>query len=73
MFASSRDGWLYGDGPELYAIHDGGVHWRAISLGGSIWSMATGGGTAYAGTITSLVASYGAARSLPARGPGPGP
>jgi len=48
LFASSRDGWLYGYGPSLYATHDGGAHWSTISLGGPIWSMATGAGTAYA-------------------------
>jgi hypothetical protein len=48
MFASCRDGWLYGNGPDLYATHDGGAHWRAISLGGPIRSMAVGAGTAYA-------------------------
>ena len=48
MFASRRDGWLYGNGPDLYATHDGGARWRAISLGGPIRSMATGAGTAYA-------------------------
>lgn len=48
LFASSRDGWLYGYGPSLYATHDGGAHWSTISLGGPIWSMAAGAGTVYA-------------------------
>jgi hypothetical protein len=54
MFASRRDGWLYG--PGLYATHDGGAHWRRISLGGNILAslgggvvaMAASAGTAYA-------------------------
>ena len=54
MFASRPDGWLYG--PGLYATHDGGAHWRRISLGGNIMAslgggvvaMAASSGTAYA-------------------------
>lgn len=47
MFASSRNGWLYG-GPGLYATHDGGAHWSTISLGGPVHAMAAAAGTAYA-------------------------
>jgi photosystem II stability/assembly factor-like uncharacterized protein len=53
-FASRRDGWLYG--PGLYATHDGGAHWRRISLhgdivpslGGGVVAMAASSRTAYA-------------------------
>ncbi len=46
VFASGRDGWLYG--PALYATHDGGARWRKLSLGGAIDTMAASAGTAYA-------------------------
>lgn len=54
VFTSRRNGWLYG--PGLYATHDGGAHWRRISLGGDIVpslgggvvTMAASSGTAYA-------------------------
>ena len=54
VFASRRDGWLYG--PGLWATHDGGATWRRISLGGDIVpslgggvvAMAAAAGTAYA-------------------------
>jgi len=54
VFASRRDGWLYG--PGLWATHDGGATWRRIflggdvvpSLGGGVVAMAAAAGTAYA-------------------------
>ncbi len=50
MFASRRDGWLYDQyySPQLWATHDGGAHWRVISLGGDIETMAASAGTVYA-------------------------
>jgi hypothetical protein len=60
MFASARNGWLYG--PELRATHDGGAHWRKLSLGGAIEQMAAAAGKVYAvvsrpGGSSELVAS----------------
>jgi hypothetical protein len=46
VFASRRDGWLYG--PGLWATHDGGAHWHRLSVGGAVVSMAASAGTAYA-------------------------
>ena len=49
VFASQRNGWLYGQsGRRLWATHDGGAHWRKLSLGGGIVTLATSAGTAYA-------------------------
>ena len=56
LFASARDGWLYGPtGSQgqrvggLWATHDRGGHWRELSLGGGVIdSMAASAGTAYA-------------------------
>lgn len=56
MFASPRDGWLYGQTGQygqrvagLWATHDRGGHWRELSLdGGVIESMAASAGIAYA-------------------------
>jgi YVTN family beta-propeller protein len=46
MFASRRDGWLYG--PGLWSTRDGGAHWRRISLGGNIVPAGGGGVVAMA-------------------------
>ena len=46
MFASRRDGWLYG--PGLWSTRDGGAHWRKISLGGGIVPAGGGGVVAMA-------------------------
>ena len=46
VFASRRDGWLYG--PALWWTRDGGTHWRKISLGGTIEQMAASAGRVYA-------------------------
>jgi photosystem II stability/assembly factor-like uncharacterized protein len=46
VFASRRDGWLYG--PGLWSTRDGGARWRRLSLGGGIDAMAASAGTAYA-------------------------
>ena len=56
MFASARDGWLYGQTGRfgervggLWATHDRGAHWRKLSVaGGVIDSMAASAGTVYA-------------------------
>jgi hypothetical protein len=46
VFASRRDGWLYG--PGLWSTRDGGARWRRISLSGGIAAMAASATTAYA-------------------------
>lgn len=53
VFASARDGWLYG--PGLYATRDGGAHWHRIVLpgiiaarGGGVTALAVSAGIAYA-------------------------
>jgi photosystem II stability/assembly factor-like uncharacterized protein len=46
VFASRRNGWLYG--PGLWSTHDGGAHWRRVSLGKAIVAMAAASGTVYA-------------------------
>jgi photosystem II stability/assembly factor-like uncharacterized protein len=49
VFASRRTGWLYNqNGRQLWATHDGGAHWRRLSLPGGITTLAASGGTAYA-------------------------
>ena len=45
-FADARDGYAYGC--QLYVTHDGGVRWRAVSLGGYVTDVAVGAGEAYA-------------------------
>jgi hypothetical protein len=52
VFTSRQDGWLYG--PGLYATHDGGTHWRRISLGGNVVPSLGGG-------VTAMAASAGTA------------
>jgi photosystem II stability/assembly factor-like uncharacterized protein len=56
LFATARTGWLYG--PALWSTHDGGSHWRKLSLGGPVESMATAGGRVY-----SVIAPAGGQRS----------
>jgi len=46
VFASRRDGWLYG--PGLWSTRDGGARWHRLSLGGGIDAMAASAGTVYA-------------------------
>lgn len=46
LFATSRTGWLYG--PALWSTHDGGAHWRKLSAGGAVESMAASAGEVYA-------------------------
>jgi YVTN family beta-propeller protein len=46
LFAAARTGWLYG--PALWSTHDGGAHWRKLSLGGAVKAMAAAGGRVYA-------------------------
>jgi photosystem II stability/assembly factor-like uncharacterized protein len=51
VFANRRDGWLYGPGGRrLWATHDGGAHWRALSIPGNgiIQTMAASHGMVYA-------------------------
>jgi hypothetical protein len=55
VFANSRDGRLYG--PGLYATHDGGAHWRRISLGRNIVPLPGGG-------VTAMAASAGTAGAV---------
>jgi hypothetical protein len=45
-FGSARDGWLYGDG--LWATHDGGLSWHAISMSGGVRSLAAAHGGVWA-------------------------
>ena len=65
VFASQRNGWLYGQsGGRLWATHDGGAHWRKLSLGGGIVTLATSAGTAYA-----VIAATGGRRDELLRSP----
>jgi hypothetical protein len=49
VFASRRNGWLFNQNVgRLWATHDGGAHWRRLSLPGGISALVTSGGTAYA-------------------------
>lgn len=41
-FADELDGWIWG--PSLFATHDGGVTWQAVSLGGAVVSLEASGG-----------------------------
>jgi hypothetical protein len=45
-FADAEDGWAFG--PALWATHDGGIHWQAVNVGGTVVAMASGTGTVYA-------------------------
>lgn len=45
-FADARNGWAFD--PQLYATHDGGATWHAVSLPGSVNALETAGGTAWA-------------------------
>lgn len=51
VFASRRDGWLYGTG--LWATSDAGAHWRKVDLGGSVQALASAGGVAWAAVVPS--------------------
>ena len=50
VFASRTDGWLYYQyfSGRVWVTHDGGAHWRAITLPGDISTMAASAGTVYA-------------------------
>lgn len=50
VFAGQRDGWVYNQyvSPVLWATHDGGAHWRQLSLGGDIRALEASAGTVYA-------------------------
>ena len=50
VFASRTDGWLYYQyfSGRVWVTHDGGAHWRAITLPGDIGTMAASAGTVYA-------------------------
>ncbi len=45
-FADARDGWAFG--PGLYATHDGGRHWAAISVPGAVTDLEPGLGQVFA-------------------------
>jgi hypothetical protein len=45
-FANSRDGWVFG--PRLYATHDGGRHWKAISIPGTVTQLEPGSDEVFA-------------------------
>jgi hypothetical protein len=45
-FGDSADGYAYG--PELWVTHDGGAHWRTLSVGGSVDDLAITSGFVYA-------------------------
>jgi hypothetical protein len=45
-FADAKDGWVWG--PQLYATHDGGLHWTAIRLPGAVLELEPGLSTVYA-------------------------
>jgi hypothetical protein len=45
-FADSADGWV--SGPALYATHDGGRHWTAVSLPGQVTELEPGLGVVFA-------------------------
>lgn len=46
VFASRRDGWLYG--PALWATHDGGAHWRRLFTSRVTRSVTASAGISYA-------------------------
>jgi hypothetical protein len=45
-FADANNGWLFN--PALWATHDGGRHWRQLSLPGNARAMAASSGVAFA-------------------------
>lgn len=45
-FADPLDGWAFD--PDLWATHDGGHTWHALTLGGPVLAVASGVGVAYA-------------------------
>jgi len=45
-FGSSHDGWLFG--PSLYATHDGGGTWRAVTMPGPVLALEAAGGRVFA-------------------------
>jgi photosystem II stability/assembly factor-like uncharacterized protein len=45
-FADADDGWVFG--PKLYASHDGGRRWTAVSMPGSVGDLQAGAGEIYA-------------------------
>ena len=49
VFASRRDGWLYGTG--LWATSDAGAHWQKVNLGGAVQALASAGGVAWAAVV----------------------
>lgn len=52
-FANSQDGWVFG--PDLWATHDGGAHWSAVTLPGVSASAAVVALEAVAGSATAAV------------------
>jgi photosystem II stability/assembly factor-like uncharacterized protein len=45
-FADASNGWLFN--PALWVTHDGGRHWRQLSLLGTVHALATSGGQVFA-------------------------
>jgi hypothetical protein len=45
-FADASNGWLFN--PALWVTHDGGRHWRQLSLLGTVRALATSGGQVFA-------------------------
>lgn len=45
-FADPKDGWVFG--PSLYATHDGGLHWAAVSVPGTVSELEPGLGEVFA-------------------------
>lgn len=53
-FADPSDGWVFG--PSLYATHDGGLHWAAVSALGTVSELEPGLGEVFAVVIPPLQA-----------------
>jgi hypothetical protein len=62
-FADSSDGWAFG--PALYATHDGGRHWTAISMPGAVTELAPGLGEVFASSPRPLDHAPGTGRAPP--------
>jgi len=63
-FASALDGWAFG--PALYATHDGGGSWHAVSLPGSVTDLEASGGQAFAVVNHCPPSAPGCSSTLPA-------
>jgi len=67
-FAGPSDGWVFG--PSLYATHDGGVHWTAVSVPGTVSALEPGLGEVFA-TVTPSVLSCQRTGTCDASAPAP--